>query len=264
MHYENFHVLSALLPRRLREPFEVLYSWCRYADDCADESASVDEAVDRLTHLRAELDTVFDQAARRSKCDSAAEGASCKLLNLIVQYNLPREPFDDLLDAFFQDQRVCRYETMSELLDYCRRSANPVGRLVLKLVCQGELKADQLDASDAICTALQLANFWQDVKRDRDKGRDYIPREMAQGRTFKETLQVLVGQTELLFERGDVLPETLPRDVRPVIRLFIRGGRTVLKKIKRMGYCTDCRRPVVGRWDKIRILAWTWLETWFR
>ncbi len=166
-HYENFLVASLLLPRRLRQPFYNVYAFCRTADDLADESPSAEIALRRLDDFQRQLDETF--AGRPS------ENLFIALATTIGRFDLPQQPFDELLDAFRQDQHKTRYANSEELFDYCRRSANPVGRIVLRL---GDCFDDENAAfSDQICTGLQLANFWQDVARDYGIGRIYMPED---------------------------------------------------------------------------------------
>ena len=166
-HYENFLVASVLLPRRLRQPFYNVYAFCRIADDLADESGSTTAALALLSEFQSHLDQTF-QGEPPNPTFIALSGT-------IDEFDLPKQPFDDLLDAFRQDQHKFRYADFQEISEYCRRSANPVGRLVLQLAdcCTPE----NANLSDEICTGLQLANFWQDIARDYGIGRIYLPAE---------------------------------------------------------------------------------------
>ena len=185
----------------------------------------------------------------------------------IRRFHIPPDPFLDLLHAFEQDQRVKRYQTFDQLLDYCRCSANPVGRLVLYL---GEVFDEKRAAlSDSICTALQLANFWQDVSRDFDIGRVYLPEEDRRRfgygdddfearrftPAFAQLMRFEVDRTRSLFLRGQPLIELMPTDLRIDVDLFLRGGLAVLRKIEQEGYNVWARRPIVSKWDKITLLA---------
>jgi squalene synthase HpnC len=269
---ENFHVLSLLLPRRLRADFASLYAFCRTADDIADESGDPGVARDRLRRWRADLRASFAGRPRTA--------VFVALRETVRRHALPIEPFEQLLDAFEQDQVVTRYESWAQLIDYCGRSANPVGRLVLMV---GGCRRDDAEAfamSDATCTGLQLANHWQDVRRDvLDRDRIYLPREIAQAHGLsverlatavrdgseaavdgpvRETLRALVARTWPLFERGRRLPCRAPRDLRPTLALFTLGGEAVLRHIERGGFATHRRRPEVGRFTKLLILARGW------
>jgi len=263
---ENFMVLSALLPRPLREPFAAIYAFCRWADDLADETASPSRSIELLQWWQQELDRCF--------LGRPQHPVFVALLPVIEHHELPREPFDELIEAFLQDQRITCYENWDQLLAYCRLSANPVGRLVLCLCgCRGHRYAA---LSDATCTALQLTNFWQDVQPDLlRRGRIYIPDSIArrhglnlaaltdavrqndtaapqmsrlahdpeQVAAYKATLHELVCRTWPLFEKGRELWPLVPRGMRPTVRLFTLGGENVLRQIERMEYQTLWRRP---------------------
>src|SRR5215471_19323995 len=164
-HYENFHVVSFLLPKRLHQDFYNVYSYCRWADDLGDEIGDRDESLRLLSWWRAELFAMYD--GRATHPVFVALGPTVK------KYGIPIEPFSDLIHAFIQDQTVTRYHDWDELFGYCKCSANPVGRLVLYLCGYSDSERQRL--SDATCTALQLANFWQDVTVDLEKDRVYIP-----------------------------------------------------------------------------------------
>lgn len=166
-HYENFVVTSRLVPRPLRQHFANVYAYCRWSDDLADETTSRAESLDLLQWWEGELDACYAGQARHP--------VFVALRHTIGEFDIPAQPFHDLLNAFRQDQSVSRYETFADLLDYCRRSANPVGRMVLYLGRSHDEERGQL--ADSICTGLQLANFWQDVAQDWRRGRLYIPLE---------------------------------------------------------------------------------------
>ena len=258
-HYENFTVASALLPRRLLPHFHAVYSYCRWADDLADEAGGGSQALALLRWWRQELLECYEGRARHP--------VMVALQSTIRRFAIPPTPFLDLLFAFEQDQLVKRYQTFEQLLSYCRYSANPVGRLVLYL-CES---FDQENAafSDHVCTALQLANFWQDVARDFDIGRVYLPEEdrlrfgyseadLQARRTTPGFLQLLrfeVERTRDLFYRGWPLIDRVSREIRPDIELFIRGGLGILGKIERIGYGVWDQRPVLNRWEKMSLLA---------
>ena len=258
-HYENFTVASLLLPRRLMRHFHAVYAYCRWADDLADEAGGGDRALDLLRWWRQELLACYG--------GRPTHPVLVALRPTIEQYRIPPEPFLDLLTAFEQDQRVKRYRTFDQLLDYCRCSANPVGRLVLYL---GEAFDEKRAAlSDHVCTALQLANFWQDVSRDYDIGRVYLPEEDRRRfgygdddlearrftPAFAELMRFEVDRTRDLFERGRPLLDLTPAELRIDVDLFLRGGLAVLRKIERSGYDVWARRPVVSKWDQASLLA---------
>ena len=258
-HYENFAVASLLLPRRLLRHFHAVYAYCRWADDLADEAGGGDHALDLLRWWREELLACYG--------GRPTHPVFVALQPTIAQFRIPPEPFLDLLSAFEQDQRVKRYRTFDQLLDYCRCSANPVGRLVLYL--GGAFDAKRAALSDPICTALQLANFWQDVSRDYDIGRVYLPEEDRRRfgygdddlearcftPAFAELMRFEVDRTRELFERGRPLLEMVPAELRIDVELFLRGGLAVLDKIERCGYDVWERRPVVSKWDQASLLA---------
>lgn len=265
-HYENFSVVSLLLPKRLRQDFSNVYAFCRTADDMADEVGDSHRALALLARFRE--DTL---ACYRGQPRSAIFMA---LQRTIDRYDIPPEPFLDLIDAFEQDQRVGRYQSFEQLRDYCRRSADPVGRLVL-YIC-GCRDAHRQELSDATCTALQLANFWQDVRPDLlQRDRIYIPLEsmdrfgvteanlrddIASGRAgenFRRLMQFEVDRTASLFDQGDRLPPLLDRSVRRQVQLFSKGGRAVLAAIRRRGYDTLSGRPRLGTLTKARLILST-------
>jgi squalene synthase HpnC len=254
-HYENFTVVSWFVPRHLRQDFCNVYAFCRLADDAADEQESPQRALAMLGELKQ-----YTRACFEGKTSTALFSA---LAETIRRHELPKEPFLDLIDAFEQDQRITRYDTFPQLLDYCRRSANPVGRLVLCLCGYRDERRQQM--SDKICTALQLTNFWQDVRRDiLERDRIYIPRHTMDQFGVKEE-QIRAGQcdesyralirhevdrTEAYFAAGDELASTLDRKYQRQISLFSRGGRAVLRAIKRQNYDTLSRRPSISPWRK--------------
>lgn len=269
---ENFHVLSWLLPRRLRADVANVYAYCRWADDLADEAGTPARALELLAWWRDELHECFRGSPRHP--------VFVALRETIVRHRLPRGPFLDLLDAFEQDQRQSRYATWSELLDYCRRSANPVGRLYL-MVC-GHRDERLMALSDQTCTALQLVNFWQDVRRDLlDRSRVYVPQDVAARHglpesgveaavrggdsraedAFRATLRELVDRTPPLFAAGRALLPLVDPAVRAPIRLFSLGGECVLGRIVRGGFATHRTRPRLGPASKAALLARAWLTT---
>jgi squalene synthase HpnC len=265
-HYENFTVASLLLPRRLLQHFHNVYAYCRWADDLADEAGGGSRALGLLGWWKEELVRCYDA--------EPTHPVMIALQDTIHRFRIPREPFLDLLFAFEQDQLVKRYQTYEQVLDYCRFSANPVGRLVLYL-CEA-FSEENAALSDPICTALQLANFWQDVARDFDIGRVYLPAEDRQRfgysdddlehrrftPQFVELMRFEVERTRDLFYRGMPLVERMSPDVRVDIELFIQGGLAILRKIDRAGYNVWQTRPVLSKWDKARLLAGTLARRW--
>ncbi|MCD0458334.1 squalene synthase HpnC [Roseiconus lacunae] len=251
-HYENFLVASILLPRRLRQPFYNIYTFCRTADDIADESGDRRLAREGLDRIAADLEDVFAGKPR-------TEGMFPALHHTIATFAMDRKPFFDLLSAFRQDQEVLEYETLDQLLDYCSRSANPVGRLVLKLA--GVTDAEQIRLSDQICTGLQLANFWQDVGRDYAIGRVYLPdqwrqrygvtRDMLSAGATSEPVRRLLADlckmTDGYFQRGIVLAEKVPDWLSADIKLFAHGGMETLAAIRRVDFDVLRKRPKVSK-----------------
>jgi squalene synthase HpnC len=260
-HYENFTVVSALLPRRLVRHFHAVYAYCRWSDDLADETAGGQVALDLLAWWRGELLTCYHGTPRHPVLVALRE--------TIRRFAIPPDPFLNLLVAFEQDQREKRYATFDQLLGYCRNSANPVGHLVLYLFeC---FDARRAALSDEVCTGLQLANFWQDVSRDLDIGRVYLPEEDRRrfGYTdddlearrftppFAELMRFEVDRARGFFDRGSALLPLLPRDARVDVDLFIRGGRAILRAVEGIGYDVWKRRPEVSKWEKARLLGRT-------
>ena len=265
-HYENFHVASLFLPKSLRQPFHVIYAYCRCSDDLADEHDGTPEsrtiALQRLDDWQRQLDQCFDQTGRPST-GTIPHPVFIALRSLLRHYPLPKQPFADLLVAFRQDQTQQCYATFEELLHYCRYSADPVGRIVLHLVCTPT--AEQCAWSDSICTGLQLANFWQDVRRDKEIGRCYIPQEIAQkfgidladlqnSPEFRRMIQELVTDARTRLDAGKPLVETVPNILRADISLFIRGGLAILDAIERIQCNVLELRPALSRWTKLRLL----------
>jgi squalene synthase HpnC len=254
-HYENFPVASWLLPAALREPVEVIYRFAREADDLADEGQASAEA-----RLRA-LDEFRAQLAR------PASPLFHAVARLIRERELPEQAFRDLLDAFSQDVTKTRYADCRELLDYCRRSANPVGHLLLHLFKR--TSETDLAQSDAICSALQLVNFWQDIALDYAKGRIYLPldemarhavgehhlREARCDDAWRSLMAFQVARTRALMRDGAPLGRRLPGRVGLEIRATVQGGLRILDKIERAGYDVFRRRPVLRAPDWPLLLA---------
>lgn len=258
-HYENFLVAGVFCPRHLRQHFYNVYSYCRISDDLADEMGDTHKSLVLLDWWETELDLMYRGEPRHP--------VFVALEQTVREFEIPAEPFRDLLTAFRSDQRVTRYPTMADVLGYCRYSANPVGRLVLYLC--GYRDAERLALSDKTCTALQLANFWQDVTRDLDKDRVYLPLEdMARFGVTEEQLFARrftpeyadlmrheVTQTRALFDEGLGLCALVDRRVRLDIEMFNRGGMEVLRLIERQQYDTLTRRPSVSKVRQLSILA---------
>ena len=257
-HYENFHVASWFLPKDLRPHFHAIYAYCRVSDDLGDELGDPEQSLALLDIWGRELDACYEGRARHPVFVALAE--------TIKQCFIPKEPFADLLVAFRQDQTVTRYETMEDLLGYCRNSANPVGRLVL-YAC-GESNEENVRLSDLTCSALQLANFWQDVRADIKRGRIYIPKKdmdffrvseeyIAEGIVTPEFRGLMVCEidyTRSLFEQGLPLIGKVHRDLAIDLDLFSRGGLEILRAIERCDYDMLSARPAISKAAKLALL----------
>lgn len=257
-HYENFHVVSFLLPRCLHQDFFNVYSFCRWADDLGDEIGDSGESLRLLAWWRDELNAMY-RGRTRHPVFVALAGTARK-------HDLPAEPFDDLIRAFEQDQRVARYRDWKELFDYCRCSANPVGRLVLDLC--GYRDQERRRLSDATCTALQLANFWQDVSADLDRGRIYLPLDLlarhncsvgdVEARRFTpafgEAMREAVGVARQLFLEGLPLAGMVDRRLAIDLELFSRGGLKILDKIAAQDYDVLRGRPIISKRERAGLL----------
>jgi squalene synthase HpnC/squalene synthase HpnD len=260
-HYENFNVVSWLLPRHLHQHFYNLYAYCRWSDDLGDEVADPLRALELLDAWEDELRLCYMTG------HGPSHPALIALRETIRAKDIPAQPFSDLLRAFRQDQRVQRYATWGDVLDYCVYSANPVGRLVLYLCdCRDE---ERHKLSDYTCTALQLANFWQDVSRDLEKGRIYIPLDAlaAHGLSEVETvdrkfdaryvglMKDLIARTRGLFVAGLPLARRVEGALRVDVEMFSRGGLAILDAIEASGYNTLSNRPALTKWKQVRLLA---------
>ena len=257
-HYENFHVASWFLPADLRPHFHSIYAYCRVSDDLGDEAGDTAQALALLDLWGRELDACYEGRARHPVFVALAE--------TIRECFIPKDPFADLLVAFRQDQIVTRYETIEDVLAYCRYSANPVGRLVL-YAC-GESSEENFRLSDATCTALQLANFWQDVREDYARGRIYIPKndmevfrvseeQIAEGVAtpeFRGLMHCEVDHARSLFEEGLPLIGRVHRDLALDLDLFSRGGLEILRAIERQGYDVLSARPAISKSRKLALL----------
>ncbi len=258
-HYENFNVVSWLLPRGLHQHFYNLYAYCRWADDLGDEIADPARALVLLDWWESEL--------RDCYAGKTSHPVFVALAGTIRAIEIPIAPFSDLLKAFRQDQTVHRYNSWEEMIGYCRYSANPVGRLVLYLC--GYRDAERQRLSDATCTALQLANFWQDVSRDLEKGRIYIPLDALrkhglefadiEARRFSDRysdlMRDLIARTRVLFAEGLPLAKTVSPELRVDIEMFSRGGLAVLDAIEGIGYNTLEKRPSINKGTQIKLLG---------
>ena len=258
-HYENFSVASLLLPRRLLRHFHAVYAYCRWADDLGDESGGSQRALDLLAWWRGQLMLCYQ--------GRPSHPVMVALQHTIRRFRAPPEPFLNLILAFEQDQVVKRYETYAQVLDYCRNSANPVGHLVLYL-CES-YDAERAKLADCICTGLQLANFWQDVARDVDIGRVYLPAEDRRcfgysdddlearrfTPAFADLMRYEVDRARALFHQGLPLVGLMPVEMRSDIELFIGGGLAILRKIEKRRYNVWKRRPALGKRDKAALLA---------
>ncbi len=259
-HYENFPVASRWLARGRRRHVAALYAFARIADDFSDEPEHEGSRRERLLDWRRRL----WEAGRGAPSDHPVFIA---LAGTLRELQLPVEPFDDLLSAFLQDVEKTRYRTFDEVRDYCRRSADPVGRIVLMI--HGLRSEELFRRSDAICTALQLTNFWQDLSVDVRKDRIYLPQdEMARvgysegelrmgvvNERFRELMRLQTRRTRDLFEEGRGLPARLPWPLSWEIRLTWLGGVAVLRQVRGMDFDTLRRRPALSKWDWIPLLA---------
>jgi phytoene synthase len=266
-HYENFPVASLLLPARLREPVETIYAFARSADDIADEGeVPPRKRLEQLNAYRSALDAITGSGGGLA----ATRGLPplfIRLARAILDHHLPLKPFYDLLDAFQQDVDKKRYANFNELADYCRRSANPVGRLLLVLF--GASTVENFPRADCICTGLQLVNFLQDVAIDWKKGRIYLPKEdlarfgvtdtdIAEGRCderWKALLTFEVARARATLNAGAPLARRLSGRAGWELRLIVAGGLRILDRIEAAGYDVFNKRPRIGFVDKLAV-AW--------
>lgn len=257
-HYENFHVASWFLPERLRAHFHAIYAYCRVSDDLGDETGNLDQSLALLDLWGRELDACYQGRTRHPVFVALAE--------TIRACDIPKEPFADLLVAFRRDQRSVRMASMDEVLDYCRYSANPVGRLVL-YVC-GYRDDERFSLSDFTCTALQLANFWQDVRPDYARDRIYFPQDhmarfgvdervIAEGRFtpgFRELMRYEVNEAREIMRRGLPLIGMVDRELAVDLDLFSRGGLEILRAIEAQNYDVLRARPSISKSRKAALL----------
>ncbi len=258
-HYENFHVASWFLPARVRPHFYSIYAYCRIADDLGDEVGNREQSLALLDLWGKELDACYRGEAQHPVFVALAE--------TIRVCNIPQQPFADLLVAFRQDQNVMRYQSMDDVHDYCRYSANPVGRLVL-YAC-GYRSPEMFMLSDFTCTALQLANFWQDVSADYARGRIYLPlQDMARygvdevtiakrepTPAFRDLMRHEVDYAHELFTKGLPLIAMVDRELALDLDLFSRGGLEILDAIERQHYDVLTMRPVISKTRKLGLAA---------
>ena len=258
-HYENFSVATWFLPKRLRQHFFNVYAYCRISDDLGDETGDCAASLQLLDEWESELNACYAGAPRHP--------VFVALAGTVREFDIPRQTFVDLLTAFRQDQRVTRYQTFDDLLGYCRYSANPVGHLVLYL--GGYRDAERQQLSDFTCTALQLANFWQDVSPDYAKGRIYLPFEDLRrfrvseediaaknnSSQFRDLMGFEVQRAREWFDRGLPLIGKVSRELAVDIELFSRGGQEILNAIERQNYAVLGNRPAISKTRKLALVA---------
>jgi squalene synthase HpnC len=258
-HYENFSVATWFLPKLLRQHFFNVYAYCRISDDLSDEVGDPQQSLELLGQWEKELDACYAGAPRHPVFVALAE--------TVRQFSIPQHEFSDLLIAFRQDQTVTRFETFDHLLGYCKYSANPVGHLVLYLCGYSDAERQQL--SDCTCTALQLANFWQDIAVDYEKGRIYLPLEdlrrfgvspedIAQRRAttqFIGMMQFEVERAREWFARGLPLIKKVNKELAIDLELFSRGGQEILNAIEGQGFDVLSRRPAISKPRKLWLVA---------
>ena len=257
-HYENFSVATWFLPKRLRQHFYNVYAYCRISDDLGDEVGDPQQSLELLDQWEAELNACYAGSPKHPVFVAVAE--------TVKLFNIPQHEFSDLLIAFRQDQTITRFETFDDILAYCRYSANPVGHLVLYLCGYSDAERQQL--SDYTCTALQLANFWQDVFVDYGKGRIYLPLEdlrgfgvtgedIAQRRAtpqFVAMMKFEVDRARDWFARGLPLVKMVNRSLAIDLELFSRGGQEILNAIERQGYDVLRARPAISKPRKLMLV----------
>jgi squalene synthase HpnC len=260
-HYENFHVVSFLLPKHLHQDFYNVYSYCRWADDLGDEIGDTQESLRLLAWWSRELDRMY--------AGEAQHPVFVALQGTVEKYRIPKQPFADLVRAFIQDQTVTRYQDWDAVIDYCVYSANPVGRLVLYLCGYSDPERQRL--SDATCTGLQLANFWQDVTVDQLKDRVYLPLDLLAKHhytveemfahqfdpRFRGVMEEAVDCARGYFLIGLPLARMVDKRLSVDLELFSRGGLCVLGKIEQQGYDVLSKRPKISKFERVRLLLTT-------
>jgi squalene synthase HpnC len=258
-HYENFSVATWFLPKKLRQDFFNVYAYCRISDDLGDEVDDATASLILLDEWQQQLDACYEGNPRHP--------VFVALTETVRKFEIPEHEFSDLLIAFRQDQTVTRFETFDDVLAYCRYSANPVGHLVLYLC--GYRDAERQQLSDYTCTALQLANFWQDVTVDYAKGRIYLPLEdlrhfsvseedLQQNRNtpaFCEMMKFEVERAREWFQRGLPLVQKVDNAFAVDLELFTRGGQEILNAIERQGFAVLGSRPVISKPRKLALVA---------
>lgn len=258
-HYENFHVVSFLLPKRLHQDFYNVYAYCRWADDLGDEIGDTSESLRLLEWWRESLQQMYGGHAEHP--------VFIALRGTVQRHGIPEQPFADLIRAFIHDQTVTRYRTWDEVLDYCVYSANPVGRLVLYLCGYSDPERQRL--SDATCTGLQLANFWQDVTVDLAKDRVYLPLDLLARHNytvddlfahrttpgFRALMAEAVAKARGFFIEGLPLAKMVDRRLSLDLELFSRGGLRILHKIAQLDYDVLSQRPKISKAERVAILA---------
>jgi squalene synthase HpnC len=257
-HYENFSVATWFLPKRLRQHFYNVYAYCRISDDLGDEVGDPQQSLELLDQWEAELNACYAGSPKHPVFVALAE--------TVKQFSIPQHEFSDLLIAFRQDQTITRFEAFDDILGYCRYSANPVGHLVLYLCGYSDAERQQL--SDYTCTALQLANFWQDVFVDYGKGRIYLPLEdlrrfgvtgedIAQRRATRQFVAMMKFEVERArdwFARGLPLVTKVNRELAIDLELFSRGGQEILNAIERQGFDVLRARPEISKSRKLMLV----------
>jgi len=258
-HYENFSVTSWFLPRRLRQHFFNIYAYCRISDDLGDEVGDPAASLELLDQWQRQLDACYEGTAKHPVFVALAE--------TVRQFDIPKREFSDLLIAFRQDQTVSRFETFDDVLAYCHYSANPVGHLVLYLC--GYRDAERQRLSDYTCTALQLANFWQDVSVDYAKGRIYLPLEslrrfgvseddIARNQNtpaFRAMMKFEVERAREWFGQGLPLVDNVDRELAIDLDLFTRGGLEILNAIEKQDFAVLGNRPSISKTRKLALVA---------
>ena len=258
-HYENFSVVTWLTPREYRAAFQSIYAFCRWSDDLGDEVGDPGRSLELLRWWRGELKAMYQGHPRHPVMIALAE--------TVDRHQIPIVPFEALISAFEQDQSITEYLTYEQLLDYCARSANPVGHLVLHVA--GAFTPENARLADCTCTALQLANFWQDVARDLAIGRVYLPREDRVRFGFAESdlralrftaefgalMRFEVERARPLFAEGQALVSRVPRALAVDLDLFSRGGLAILDRIKAQGFDVLSSRPALSGWTKLCLLG---------
>jgi squalene synthase HpnC len=266
-HYENFNVVSFLLPKKLHQDFYNVYSYCRWADDLGDEIGDTAESLKLLAWWRESL--------MRMYAGEATHPVFIALRGTVAKFEIPRQPFDDLITAFVHDQTVTRYRNWEEVQAYCRNSANPVGKLVLYLC--GYSDAERQALSDATCTGLQLANFWQDVTVDLLKNRVYLPLDLLSRHGYSAdelfALKLTPGFTAAMreavdyargfFVKGLPLARMVDRRLSLDLELFSAGGMRILDKIEQQGYDVLSRRPKISKVERVGMVMGAILKTAF-